>query len=93
MTREALIEAVKQEVRQHGVKIYIGRNDRTTLPEAPKIHYTDDFEEGPYFYGADGAFQIMFRYAMPIGVAGPKDTAIFWSDLEEAFHELKSVLP
>lgn len=91
MTRAHLIEQVAQEVEQHGIKIYIGRNDRMKIEGT--IHYTDEHEEGPYFYGPEGGFQILYPHAKPIGVVGPDTTTIFWSDMGEALEQLKKATP
>ncbi len=89
MTRAQLLPSIMEQRAQHGpIKIYIGKNSSTKLEGSPTIHYTDEFEEGEYFYGPDGGFQLLYPHARPIGVIDGEDASIFWGDEQEAMTQL-----
>ncbi len=92
MTRTEVLQSAIQLAREYDCKIYVGRNDRTTEPAHPIIHYTEEYEEGPYFCAGKEAFALIYRYAKPIGVLAPGETTIFWSDLEETATDLQEAL-
>ncbi len=90
MTREHLLNAIQKELEKDpSIEIYIGRNDRTKIPGSPTIHYTDDHDQGPYFYAQKHGFSLLFPHAKPIGVTtSAVPNGIFWSDEEEAMRSL-----
>jgi hypothetical protein len=90
MTRQQLLPAVQQAATESGEKIYIGR-DGCTLDNMGELKFTEDYDEGPYFYASERAFALLYRYASPIGVIAPGDSRIFWSREDEALAELADV--
>jgi hypothetical protein len=90
MTRQQLLPAVQQAATESGEKIYIGR-DGCTIDNMGEIKFTEDYDEGPYFYASERSFAMLYRYACPIGVIAPGDSRIFWSREDELLAELANV--
>lgn len=92
MNRDELTARLRDESKQQPtLKFYVGKNGVTIsgqAPGAPVRWFTDEHEDGPYFYAPEGGFNILYPDAKPIGVFSSDSDVIFWSDAEEAATEL-----